>query len=243
MPWNNNIKYALLAITLAALAQVATAQQAPASTYATAQDTTKVMDVRERLVQLALQNPNYEVADRKIDIARYQLKKSKGSWLNSLSAAGNLNEFTINPPATGAGAQANLFPRYNVGVSIPFDMFSSHSNDVKISRENLAIAQAEKNQRFREIKADVLTKYEDYLMHKQKLEFQSQITQDAQSVYLQAEKDFGEGIIKQEDYNKAYKAYTDELSKKAEMQRNLNVIKIDLEKIIGVSIDEVLQAK
>ena len=41
-----------------------------------------VIDIREKLVQLALQNPNYEVADRKVAIAGYQVKKAKGSWLS-----------------------------------------------------------------------------------------------------------------------------------------------------------------
>ncbi len=206
------------------------------STYANLQDTGKIMDIREKLVQLALQNPNFEVADRKVVVADYQIRKAKGSWLSALQAQGNLNEFSLK----GGSAQANLFPKYNFGLTIPLDIFSSKGNDVKIAKENFNIAQAEKNQRFREIKAEVLTKYEDYLMYKQKLELQSQSTQDAQSVYLQSEKDFADGIIKQEEYNKATKAYNEERSKQAEFQRNFNVVKIDLEKLIGVPLEYVL---
>jgi len=206
----------------------------------------KAMDIRERLVQLAMQNPNYEVADRKVAIAGYQVNKAKGSWLSAVAVQGNVNEFTLQGSKTNpnTGVTTNpgaLYPKYNIGATIPLDMFSSKKNDIKIAKENLSIAQAEKNQRFREIKAEVLTKYEDYLLAQQKLEFQSQVTQDARTAYLAAEKDFQEGAIKQEDYNKSYRGYTEEKMKQAEFLRNYNVVKLDLEKMIGISMDELLK--
>ena len=209
------------------------------STYSTLRDTGKVIDVREKLVQLALQNPNFEIADRNVAIANDQLKKTKAGWLGMVTAQGNLNEFSIHPPTVN-GQAVNLYPRYNVGVNIPFDIFGTKSNDIKIAKQQIGIAQAQKNERFREIKAEVLTKYEDYLLFKTKLEFQSQVVQDAESVYLQAEKDFSEGIIKQEDYNKAFKARSEEKAKMAEIVHSYNVTKIEMEKLIGVPIESVI---
>ena len=55
----------------------------------------RITDIREKLVQLALQNPNYEVADRKVAVADYQVKKAKGSWLGAVALQGNLNEFAF----------------------------------------------------------------------------------------------------------------------------------------------------
>jgi outer membrane protein TolC len=210
------------------------------STYSTLQDTGKRVDIREKLVQLAMQNPNYEIADRNVAIANDQLKKSKGSWLGIVSAQGNLNEFSLNPPPTINGTAVSLYPRYNVGVTVPLDLFSSKRNDIKIARQQLGVAQAQKNERFREIKAEVLTVYEDYLLYKQQLEYQSQIVQDAESVYRQAEKDFSEGIIKQEDYNNAFKARSQEKTMFAQIQHSYNISKIQLEKLIGVPIESVL---
>jgi len=239
------------ASTQPASTQPATKQQPPAvpaakpvnnsaAAYSGSRDTGMVVDIREKLVQLALQNPNYEVADRNVAIANYQLKKSKGAWLGTIAAQGNLNEFSIQPPASVNGQSVNLYPRYNVGVTIPFDLFSTKSNDIKVARQQVGIAQAQKNQRFREIKAEVLTRYEDYLLYKQKLEFQSQIVQDAESVYMQAEKDFSDGIIKQSDYNTAFKARSQEKTSLAEIIHSLNLSKIELEKLIGVPIESVL---
>jgi len=217
----------------------ATTVPASSSTYFNPGDTGRTVDIREKLVQLAMQNPNYEVADRNVAIANYQLKKAKGSWLGLVGAQGNLNEFSINPPP-GQNGGLTYYPRYNVGVTLPFDVFSTKRNDIKVARQQVGIAQAQKNERFREIKAEVLTKYEDYLLFKQKLEFQSQIVQDAESVYLQAEKDFSDGIIKQEDYNKAFKNRSQEKTGLAEIVHSYNISKIDLEKLIGVPIESVL---
>ncbi|MEO6315108.1 MAG: TolC family protein [Chitinophagaceae bacterium] len=206
----------------------------------------KIFDVREKLVQLAMQNPNYEIADRRVAIAAYQVKKAKGSWLSIIGVQGNLNELslkgaTVDPVTGKATNPGSFYPRYNVGANIPFDIFSAKKNDVKIAKENLSIAEAEKNQRFREIKAQVLTIYEDYLLFQQKLDGQSQVTQDARTAYLAAEKDFQEGAIKQDDYNKSYRGYTDEKIRQAEYLRNYNVIKLQLESMVGISIDDVLK--
>lgn len=208
--------------------------------------TDKVMDIREKIVQLALQNPNYEIADRRVAIAEYQVKKAKGSWLGVIAVQGNLNELSLKgsttDPVTGITSNpSSFFPRYNIGANIPFDVFSTKKNDVKIAKENVSIAQAEKNQRFREIKAQVLTKYEDYLLCQIRLDGQSQVTQDARTAYLSAEKDFQEGAIKQEEYNKSYRGYTDEKIKQAEYLRNYNVIKLELESMIGISMDDLLK--
>ncbi|HMC85975.1 MAG TPA: TolC family protein [Chitinophagaceae bacterium] len=209
-----------------------------------------MMDIRERLVQLALQNPTYEVADRKVTIANFQVKKAKGGWLTPISLQGNLNEFafkgntTVINPVTGVATTTNpstFYPKYNIGATVPLSLFSEKRNDIKIAKENLSIAQAEKNQHFREIKAQVLTKYEDYILFQQKLDFQSQVTQDARTAYLASEKDFQEGAIKQEDYNKSYRAYTDEKVRQAEFLRNYNVIKLELESMIGISMDDLLK--
>ena len=239
---------ALLCIT-AGHAQTKPAAQKPAPVFNAMRQPDAVTDLREKIVQLALQNPNYEIADRRVSIASYQVKKAKGNWLSSVAIQGNLNEFALKGSTTTIGPggipvttnPSTFYPKYNFGVNIPFNIISDRNNEVKIAKENLSIAQAEKNQRFREIKAQVLTKYEDYLLLQQKLDFQSQVTQDARTAYLTAEKDFQEGAIKQDDYNKSYRNYTEEKVKQLEFQRNFNVIKLELESMIGISMDDLLK--
>ena len=201
-------------------------------------------DIRERLVQLAMNNPAYEISDRQVNIAEYQVRLAKGTWLSAISAQGNINEFSINKSAAGSTNGVSnpiYYPKYNFGISIPFDIISRNGNNVRIARENYLIAQANKNDKFRQIKADVLTKYEDYLLAKQKVGLQIEITQDAYTSYQLAERDYRQNVMKADDYSKYYKLWVGEQVTKLDLQRNLNVAKIDLEKIIGIRLEDVLR--
>jgi outer membrane protein TolC len=217
-----------------------------ASTYRSGVDTNRLGDIREKLVLLALQNPGYEIADREVSVADYRLRKAKGSWLNLLSASANINEATITgkdrPSSTGA-VQGLYYPKYNFNLTLPLDFLTQKSNDVKIAREQVYIAEAQKNERYRQIRKEVLTKYEDYLMTKEKLEIQSRITQAEYTRYKLAEKDFEDNLITAEVFNKAEALFLQQQLSKSEMQRNFNVVKLELEEMIGVSIDEVLLHK
>jgi len=225
----------LLICTLAAAAQ-----NQPSSTYSPNVKTTET-DIREKLVQLALQNPNYEIADRRVAIAEYNLRKAKGSWLGLFSAQGNLNELSLKNNGSGNGLDGQIFyPRYNFSLTLPLDFFSAKSNDVKAARESLYIAEAEKNERYRSIRREVLSKYEDYLMNKEKFELQARITQAEYTRYKLAEKDFEENRITAETFNKIEAVYFEQLMRKTEMQRNLNVVKLELEEMIGVPFDDLL---
>jgi len=202
-------------------------------------DTTKLVDVREKLVQLALQNPTFEVADRQVNKTLLELRKAKGSWLSPLMATGNINEFSINQDPN----VPNFYPRYNFSVTIPLDLFSAKNNDVKIARENVLIAEAEKNQRYRLIRAEVLTGYEDYLMYKELLDIQARITQDQETTLRTREKDYQDGLINSEEFNKYYSAWSEQKSKLVESRRNLNNSKIALELMIGIPLEQALSSK
>jgi outer membrane protein TolC len=220
--------------------------QAPSPSFSNTQrtdSTIRVSDIRERLVQLALQNPSYEVADHNVNIAHYQIKMAKNMPLGLLTAQANVNEYTLFPPTQVVnGEEVTLpqyYPKYNFGLSIPFDIFSRTKNSTKIAKENYYIATAQKNDRFRQIKAEVLTRYEDYLMAKQMVEFQSQITQSEYGAYKRTEKDYQDNLIKLDEVDKAYKNWVSEQIKNITLQRNLNVAKLEIERLIGVKIEDV----
>src|ERR1700743_1891183 len=78
-------------------------------------------DIRDRLIQLAIQNPSVEIDDRNILVAEYGVKKAKTNILNQISLQGNLNEFSINQN----NPYANLYPKYNVGVVVPLGLFTT----------------------------------------------------------------------------------------------------------------------
>ena len=228
-----------IALIFSSIAIYAQVPANPNSAYRLNSDTGRMSDVRERLVQLALQNPLYEIADHNVTIAEYNIRLAKTSWLSQIIIAGNLNEFSIDPKA--AGNASVYYPRYNFGIAIPLDIFARSSNNTKIAYEKYMIAQSERNDRFRTIKADILTRYEDYLLAQERLTFQYKITKDAFEAYSKAEIDFKNNLIKIEDLNLFNSKYVDEQIKRLELQRDYNVSKIDIERLIGVKLEDVIQ--
>jgi outer membrane protein TolC len=203
-------------------------------------DTIRVMDIRERLIQLAMQNPSYEMVDHASTAASYQIKIAKSAYLGLFNVSANVNEYTITGAPTYNGVPyPNLYPKYNISLNVPFDIFTKTTNNVRIAKQNYYISVAAKNARFREIKADVLTKYENYLLAKQLVELQGKITQSQYATLKRAESDFGENLIKLEEVEKAQKSYIGEQVSSLTLQKELNITKIELEKVIGVKIEEV----
>jgi len=203
-------------------------------------DSVRIADIREKLVTLAMQNPTYEMVDHASLAASYQIKIAKSAYLGLFSAQANVNEFTISHRKDANGIVIpNYYPLYNFAVNIPFDIFTRTTNNVKIAKENYYMTTAAKNEKFREIKADVLTKYENYLLAKQLVELQSRITQSEYATLKRAESDFAENLIKLDDVENAQKSYITEQVKSLTLQRDLNLSKIEIEKVIGVKIEDV----
>jgi outer membrane protein TolC len=202
-------------------------------------DSNRLNNIREKLVQLAMQNSSYEMADHAALAASYQIKIAKSGYIGMLSAQGNINEFTISKPVVNGQTIPYYYPRYNLALNIPFDIFAKTTNLTKIARENYAIATAAKNEKFREIKADVLSKYENYLLARQLVELQGKITQSEYASLKRAESDFAENLIKLDDVDKTQKSYVTEQVKSLTLQKDLNLAKIEIEKVIGVKIEDV----
>lgn len=201
--------------------------------------------IAEKLVTMALQNPQLEVADHQINIAKYKLKEDKGWWASSISLSFNANEFTLKRlenkvPATGA--YYPYYPFYNVGVNIPIGGIFSKPYTVKAAREGVAIAQAQRSSQYLQIRAAVLSAYNDYLANQELLTIQSQMTESAYNDYLQAKEKFRNGQISVDDYNKAIQNYHDQLANRINARHNLNQNKIQLEALIGQPVDNVLNS-
>src|ERR1700682_4649098 len=83
-------------------------------------DSLRRMDIREKLVQLAMQNPDYEMVDHASLAASYQIKIAKSAYLGLFSAQGNINEFTISKPTNNGTQIPYYYPRYTLALNISF---------------------------------------------------------------------------------------------------------------------------
>lgn len=202
-------------------------------------------NIEDKLVGLAMQNPNLEISDHQIQIAKYELKEAKAWWINNISLTFNANEFTVDRLVKGTqpqqvGGYYPYYPIYNASVSIPIGGLFSKPSATKAAKEKVAIAVADRNLVYRQIRAAVLSAYEDYLADRQLLTLQSQMTESSYNDYLQAKQKFRNGQIGVDSYNSSFKEYHAQLTNSINAQHDLEISRIKLEEIIGVPLSTVL---
>ncbi len=191
--------------------------------------------IKDRLVRLALKNPVFTADDATIEIAVLNRKKANASWLSSVNLSGNINEFVINN-----GPTANFYPKYNFGVLIPLDIYSRNKNERKVGDQNIIIANATKDQRMNEIKAETLIRYENYKEQKELVNLEKVSVDNNYSDYLGAQNNYADGTVTVDVLNKIYQGYVLEQFKLITLKKQLNVAIIQLEEIIGVPLSKVL---
>ena len=192
----------------------------------------------ERLVQLAWKNhPDNKIATNQVDIAREQVRLSKGNWASGFKLTGNINEFMLKEPTNNIVGE-RLFPAYNVGIEIPLSIFSYSkvkSAELVVANEELAIYK-----RKLDVRAQVSENYQDYKYNQLALQIQTEVTENAFNTFALIEDRFKNGEASLNDYNNAFNNYKSEQLKRANAQRNLQIAVVRLERLIRVNLDTVI---
>lgn len=196
--------------------------------------------IEEKLVQLALQGPLFQTSDNQIKIAQYQLSKAKKSWLNLLSVSGNYNDQTFANHTTTAGQGAYIYPKFFFGITIPLGVIFSMGPDIKIGKEGVAVSRNNQEQLARTMRADILSKYKQYKTYDTLVAIQNDAAVDEQASLAQLERKAHTGAISIEQYNIAHKAYGDELARGLNLKLQRDLIKIEIERIIGTKLENVI---
>ncbi len=194
--------------------------------------------IKARLIKFALNNPELQAADARIRIAEIDYQKSKSTILSSVNLGANINEFVISNSAA-----ASFFPKYNLGVTIPLDIFARAKAAKNAASEQILVTEAQKLQQERVIKMEVLTRYENYKEKKELVELQKISMEDDFAAYQRAQQQYADDDIELPEMNKLYKTYINEKATLTSLQKNLNVAIIELESIIGVSLEKALGTK
>jgi outer membrane protein TolC len=192
--------------------------------------------IKEKLIALALNNPQLKAVDATIIIAETARKKANSSLLSSVNVGANLNEFALTNSTI-----ASLFPKYNLGLSIPLDIFAKSKAEKKTADQNIAISKYQKQQVETFLKAKVLVQYEVYKEKKELVQFQKRSMEDDIAAYEKAQKDFKDEVITLEELNKIYKVSIAERGLLVSKEKDLNIAVIQLEEIIGVPLKTVFE--
>lgn len=192
--------------------------------------------IKIKLVRLASNNPVLVAADAGIRIAETEFDRAKYSWLSSVSAGANINEFVINnSPA------ASFFPKYNLGITIPLNIISKTKSEKKIATQNIIINTENKNERLRVMKTMVLSLYEEYKEKKELLRLQKIGMDDDYQAYLAAQKNYADGSIELDEMNRIYKSYVNEQGKLITKEKELNIAVIQIEELINMPLQIALK--
>jgi outer membrane protein TolC len=197
--------------------------------------------IENRLVLLALMQPNYEQTLHQQKIYEYQLKKQRESWLNLLTFSTTYNDQSFAKPTTANGSTAYVYPKYYFGVTIPIGLIVSNGTDIKITKESEMIAKGQQEELAKSIKASVLTNYKEYKANEKLLAIQNQAVDDEQANFIQVEQKFKNGTATLDTYNEASKKYNDERVKIINLQLQQDLIKVELERLIGRKLEDVLK--
>ena len=192
--------------------------------------------VEKKLVELALQNPAFEVANHQDKINEYRLKAEKNSWMNLLTLSANYNDQTF---AKNTNNSQYVYPKFFTGINIPLGTIFSKTA-VKSAKEQIEIGKNSREISERAAKAEILGRYKSYKTLGTLILQQQQVVDDYKAGLIQAEKKFSDAEITIEAYNSSSRNYNEELAKLMNLKLQQDLTKLDIEKIIGVSLESVL---
>jgi outer membrane protein TolC len=197
--------------------------------------------VVERLVALASVNPRIVSLENIVTQYEYEFKRGKTAWLNNIYVAGNLNELSLKQSNNvDPLVQSTQFPRYNIGVTIPFGLFINNGKQNKSNWyryqsmvENLKMEKLN-------VRRDVIYQYQNYILQKQLLALQQEVLQDARILLNKHEEDFRNDKISLETYTNTSKVYNNEQVKEVNILNTIRLVETELEALIGMNVQDAL---
>jgi len=190
--------------------------------------------IEQKLVELAMEGPMVKAAGHQDKINEYQLKAAKNNWVNLLTLSYNYNDQSFKNNVQ------NVYPKFFIGVTVPLGTLLSRTQ-VKAAREAVEISKENHEHLRRTIKAEVIGKYRQYKAYGEMIAMQSEMLNNVQAALLQAEDNFRKGKIKIEEYNLAQKARNQEAAELVNLQLQQDLVKLEIEKMIGTSLESVIR--
>jgi outer membrane protein TolC len=211
------------------------------------------------LVQIAWQsNPDLEGHKYEIDARKHEITLAKKDWTRFLQAGINLNDVTLpsylyynlnvkkvlgNDIDPKRFTQIATFPMWNVGLGISFGDLMMRKNKVKYAENRRKMSESDLNAHKQKIRAEVLKRYQEFLLAQDILKVRIQVLDVAQANKTQMESLFAVNKIAFADLNHANKAYFDALEAKMQYDATVKLKKIAMEEILGVRWETVDRIK
>lgn len=191
----------------------------------------------EKLVQLAWQNyPENKIAETQAFVAKKELHLERWSFLDNARFNYNVNEGNLNPQLVNNNF---FYPRYNIGFTVFLSDFTRIPFKTKIAKKKMEIAEEEIKQQKLKIRAEVLKRYNTYLLKVELYKLFTRIAESVNANYLLVSKKFEDGEVTLEEFNESESHYTTSIQNKLTAETEMKIAKIELEELIGMKLEEV----
>ncbi len=193
--------------------------------------------IEQRLVELALQGPDMQVTEHQGKVLEYQLKTARNTWTNLLTFSLNYNDQSFKQTQTNA---TYVYPKYFFGLNVPLGTILSRT-PVKTANEAIQIGMLNQETLKRKIKADVLTKYRQYKAQSELIAMETGMMNDVEAALTEAKDKFRKNDLSFEAYNVVQRNRNDEYAKIVNLKLQQEMIKLEIERMIGTNLESVLR--
>jgi outer membrane protein TolC len=200
------------------------------------------------LVQLAWTfSPEAESSKYEIEAHNQEIQLAQKDWTRNLGAAVNLNDVSLPAlsikPANPTAPRIATYPLWQVGLGISFGDLIQRKNKVKFAESHKKMSEADLNVKRNKIKAEVLKRYQEFLVAQEILKIRLQSLDVAQSNKTQISSLFSVNKATFEDYNQANKSYFDALESRTKAQSDIRIRQIEMEELLGTKWESVEKMK
>lgn len=202
-------------------------------TYADSAET-----IAKFLADLAVEDIGSGVEEANVEAAKYNYLATRTSWMDRLAVSGNLNEFTIKGQQNiNPYGNSLVYPRYNIGVSIPLGIFVNQPKLTKVQYYNYQ-AELESLRRQKEnYKLQVVTAYYNFISRVQLLAIQEEALRDAEFAHKNTEDRFEKGEIPLDVYTATSRKFNSEQASKTSLETEMRITKAQLEALLGMPLE------
>lgn len=197
--------------------------------------------IENRLVALALQAPRYDAAGHLINVSKSQMALARRAWFNLLTVSVNYNDQTFAKNTAAQSQYGYVYPKYFFGLTVPIGLFFTMGPQVHAAREQVKIAEDNQEELARTIRMDILSKYHTYKNYEALILLQNTVVVDNQAAVTQIEQKFRDGTVSIDQYNSANKAFSDEKARLLNLQLAQDLVRLDIERMIGANFDSVIR--
>lgn len=192
-------------------------------------------------------SPEAESSKYEIEAHQQEILLAQKDWTRNLNTAFNLNDVSLstltNNNQNPLTPRINNYPLWQIGMGINFGDLIQRKHKVKFAESRKKMSESDLNLKKYKIKAEVLKRYQEYLVAQEILKIRLQSLDVAQTNKTQISSLFSVNKATFEDYNEANKSYFDAMESRLKAQSDIKITQIALEELIGVKWESIEKVK